>query len=474
MLNILIYLTLFFIFLQDSAFVIGKQAIFVSIVVLWILILVTCLRHFRNLLGTDVNIIKKTPVKYLVLYIIWVIVAGFLVNSFGTGLKILLRTILIWCLTVLPVTVFAIYYFPKFFSYKKLLSFFIIAYNSILIYGIFNYIVRVLHIKPLVILHNFLAPRMILANGNSLISGICTLERATSIFFEPSFYGTFLFLFIPIAYMLFTSKIRFGKTYFQDKTIKYGTVILTWINLVLTMSPMYIVACGIYTLIFFREWIFNIKKMRTYLYLIVFIIFSLFMLYVHNEGFLKDNKVYSRIYNTVISFTDIEQMADKEPSLATRLLTSINTFQATKKHPFLGVGYGNAHDTMYAQYVNTDTPLTWEIQLRAIIEDTAGASSNIFWGLWLQTGLVGIILLYSYFLLSIYYAYKIRKYFLLKDRFFLDSIILVAINYIVISFYWSLETYPMMWFLFGLLNSYILTYKMQIKRLKQIQGAQNV
>ena len=217
-----------------------------------------------------------------------------------------------------------------------------------------------------------------------------------------------------------------------------------------------------YILIFFRKEILKLllKFLLPALIFSSIIIFS-FLAYLQEH---PENTVLSRINNVVLSMGNMESLISVEDSLATRILSTVNTYQAFTKVPVIGCGYGNTSNIMYRQYCVTKTPISQEIFDNLYFRDNVGHSPNIFWGMLLQTGIIGTILLYVFFLKSIYLAYKIRKYFVQKDRLLLDSMIFVAINYIVISFYWSFETYSMMWFIFGLLNSYIYIYKTKVKK----------
>jgi hypothetical protein len=271
---------------------------------------------------------------------------------------------------------------------------------------------------------------------------------------------------MPLGYILYKSKIKIIQNYKIDRIFKASLIILLWICLFLTKSPIYIVMCIIYTLIFFAKDILKMFKRFIIILPILLVILSVSFFsiesYLRNQFQSEDNILF-RVKETIESFGDLDKLIAREESLATRFITTINTYQAFKSVLLFGSGYGNTKNIMYKQYLKTNIPLTQEIIEKQIRIDRVSASPNIFWGMLLQTGIIGIALLYLFFIKSIYAAHKIKIYFIGKAGLLLESSILIAINYIIISFYWSFETYPIMWFIFGLLNLYILIYKKNIK-----------
>ena len=451
-----------FIILQDSAILVGKQLLYIApffIVFTIGLYGILCSTKFLTL---TINLYKKTPIKFMIFFVVYLLSTSFLHGDIYTSLIITLKIILIFCLTVLPSILFAAVFIPRIISYAKILKIFITSSFLILIYGVIDFLFR-FFFNTLPPLRYILCPRAFF----SIIRGIALFSselkiRAASIFFEPSFFATFIFLFLPLAYILCKSKIQVLKNQKIDFCIKISLLILFWVCLFCTKSPIYTVFCLVYILIFFRKEILKLllKFLLPALIFSSIIIFS-FLAYLQEH---PENTVLSRINNVVLSMGNMESLISVEDSLATRILSTVNTYQAFTKVPVIGCGYGNTSNIMYRQYCVTKTPISQEIFDNLYFRDNVGHSPNIFWGMLLQTGIIGTILLYVFFLKSIYLAYKIRKYFVQKDRLLLDSMIFVAINYIVISFYWSFETYSMMWFIFGLLNSYIYIYKTKVKK----------
>lgn len=464
--QILILLTLIFIFLQDCIFLIGTQQLLIAPFFIVAVLLVLFSVNPKHFLIKLLNIYKYTPFKYLIFFILFMLFSSILLLNIGVTIRILLRIILIYGLTVIPTILFAIYIFPKYFSYKKLLHFFIYAYQLIIYYGILDFLCRILF-RTKAPLYSIICSRNYYSHvlGYSVNLNNELLERASSIFFEPSFFATFIFLFLPFCYVLYNSNLKILNNITIDKFFKIYLIIISWIALFLTKSPIYIILSFIYIPIFFYKNIIKFLKKYVFILILLFFLLPIGFLCINPESSMNDNPVIVRVQHTIHSFGDLESLVVVEPSLATRIISTVNTFQAVKNHPLIGVGYGNTKETMYEQYSKTNTPLTYEI-LRSMGVGMCFASPNIFWSYLLQTGFIGTFLLYLYFIISIITVNKIKYYFIKQERILLETSILIAINYIVISFYWSIDIYPMMWFIFGTLNSFIFLYKNRVKKYK--------
>ena len=451
------------IFLQDFTIKIASQQLYIcSIAILFILFLILIFKT-KDFFITVKNVVNYTSFKYLLLCIFWLVMTSLFCGSVGTVLKINFRILLIWGLVILSTIFITFFSIPKYISYKKCLKLFIIMYQFIMYYGIINFIARLFYIYPLMILHNFVCTRAVLQSGKSFLD-INQWERATSLFFEPSFFATFIFLFLPLAYVLANRNILLFKNRIKDKLFKASLIVITWLNLIFTMSPMYIVLCCLYTIIFFSKSILkHLRKKQNILIVCFIVILSIPPLLIITPSInFSNNKVFHRVLTTTKSFGDFNSLVETEVSLATRILTSANTWIAAKKHPIKGVGFGNDHDIMYQQYTTTNLPMTWEIIEKAILEDSAGSASNIFFSMLLQAGWIGIILLYLFFINSIVNSFKIKSY-KNSNNAFLEIIQLISINYIIISFYWGYITYPIMWFIFAILNTFIYQLNLKIR-----------
>ena len=466
-LKYLILLTLIFVALQDCIIKFGKQSIFVATILILITLFAYAYKNFNKFCIKICNLYKKTPFKYLIWFIIYMIITSFFKFSIQDIVSINLRIFLIYIMIVLPSILFGVMTFPQFISSKNLVKYLVTMYQFIIYYGILDYLCR--------IFFNVKAPLYhILCSKNyfTCLALNWSLEdfskRACSIFFEPSFFATFLFLFIPVSYILYKSKIQIIKNKKWDKIYKLHLILISWVALFLTKSPVYILINIIYILIYFYKNILEfLKKKLFYIFLAIITIIALSINITIKQNFpvtSTSNVVINRVISVTQTFGNIRLLTIVEPSLATRILLTENTFKAALNYPVFGTGYGNDKKAMEHQLLSGDTLLTEEMAYGLYITDRLGASPNIFWSYLLQTGIVGIIILYTFFILSIYYANKLKKKMIYEyDKLILTILIAISINYLIISFYWSLDNYPMMWLIFGILNSYILNYKCSLR-----------
>ena len=468
----LVLLSLLFIILQDNAILIGSQLIYTAPILIIILLFIFALIKFKDLNRIINFAYKKTPFKYLIWFLIYLLLTSFFHGDSTTTIKILRRIFLIITLIIIPVLMYALIFVPRFISFFKVFKVFVHTTFWILLYGVIDYTFRIVfHTKPP--LYNILCSRNYYNtiryesfNGSSEI-----LERACSIFFEPSFFATFIFLFLPMIYVLLKSKIKILNNSMLNLTLKLLLLILAWTCLFLTKSPIYIIFSIIYTfLFFFNDILKMLKKYPLKVFLSLLLLCFSFSLISTTK-----NPIMYRMQKIVSSLGRIESLIIADTSFATRILATENTFMAFKSVPLLGCGYGNGNDIMYKQYRKTKTPLTEEIITKQMLINKEAPSPNIFWSMLLQTGIIGTALLFTFFIKSILVALKIQKYFVAKENIFVKILILIAINYIIISFYWSIDTYPMMWFIFGLLNSYILHSRLKIlmNRNSEVNQCQN-
>ena len=463
----LIIISLIFLFLQDCVFAIGRQIIFLASITIFISLFLLMLKNPEYFWKQIKSIYKKTPFKYLIWFVIWLFIGAFI--HYNHFLKISIKVFLIYCLDVIPAFLFAILIFPKYFSYKKLFRFFIGMYQFIIAYGIVDFLCRII-IGIKAPFYSILCSKNYFAHafGNAVNTTEKIWQRASSVFFEPSFFATFIFLFIPLVYVLIKSDVRIIKNLKADRFIKLSLLISTWLCLFFVKSPIYIIAVIIYTLIFFAKDIIKfIKKNLAVIVCIPLIFVSLFTIFIHlkPDNFANDSIVL-RIEKSLSAIHSLDSLVYAEPSLATRTITIINTFNAAKKVIITGCGYDNHSEIMYKEYTNTNTPLTGEIIGKWL--DDGQASPNIFWRMLLNTGIIGVFILYLFFIRSIYLSGRIKQYFDKTELTFLKIVNLIAINYMIISFYWCLSFYPFMWFIFGILCSYIYTYQKRVKSAKQI------
>ena len=463
MLNIKFFITilLFFLALQDCTILIVKQQFFVFSILLFVFLILYIIKNYNIVIKKFIMACKDTPIKFICFFILFMFFSSFFQGDLYTILKINFRIIFIYILTIAPIIIFSICIFPRSMSYSKLMKYFIFSYQFIIYYGIIDFLCKS-YLNTKAPLYNIVCSKSlwfsILGEQHQIANHVLT--RACSVFFEPSFFAMYIFLFLPVCYWLFKTKVKIINNPILNKLFIIQLLVSSLLALLLTKSPIYIIACLLYSIIFFYNDLFNIIKKNILITSSIIIFFCIYIPVIeYTPSANIDNEIFVRVQKTIFSIKNFDDFVYAEPSLATRIVRIFNTIQAASKKPFIGVGDGNTFEAEEQQYKVTTIPITKEIYETTIKNNKYIPAANIFCSTLLSNGIIGIFLLYSFFITSIYYAIKNKKKFLRYDRLLLEILISIAINYIITSFYWGLITYPMMWFIFGLLNSYILTAK---------------
>lgn len=459
-LQVILYIFLCFIFPWKCGFKIDKTIIIpFALLISYSVLLYFGIFKYKKFLFFVKNLIKYTPIKFLIIFIAYLFIHGLL---FATNniLNITFYIIKDWILYTLPLVLLTCYVFPRYISNKNLLKFIFKILYFIMIYGIIDFILS-LHFNTFrCFIHAFFVGFTDSLDVNTQVFR----GRTASIFFEPSFFATFIFLFLPFVYKISTSKIFYiSSNKNLNFILKKGLIALTWINLFLTGSPIYLILCIIYTLLFFYKKIFYLIRKYILFILSLIILLSSVLFISYKNINMMNNKAISRI-NLVLSSNNIETLASVEESLATRIITTKCTYNAAQKHSFLGVGYRNTENAIRNEYLSAPV-LTNEMISNNLVNNIYNSSPNIFWSLILEAGLLGLIIIYLFFLKTIFEIQKIKKYYIYSNRLLIECFQLIAINFIVIFFYWSMFSDMTIWLTFGLLNSHILAYKQSRKYL---------
>lgn len=450
--------TAYLLFFWDAGFSIGSVTVpFAPFFVIIVLILY----FFNDPKGFIKNLIllyKTTPFKYFCWFVIWAIFSPLLFGQIYAFPYILYRVTRAFIVFSLPVIILCTY-----IPHKKIPNIFFNIYLFIIIYGVIQYVGDLYNIVPLQKIYKiFSYCTEFNASNNPFASfNIVNIIRAKSIFFEPSIFASFLFVCLPYTYSLCSSKLKIINNKKLDLAFKFFIIFLNWLDIFLTKSPIYLCFSVIYTIIFFYK-----KFIKFSPFILSFC--ALFIIWFNQatDDFIEENYQLKRINKVLESISDIYTLIEKEPSLGTRIVSIVNTTIASKDYIIAGTGYGNAKNVMHSQYSRSPLPLTLEIQQKCFILNVAdGVPTNIFFSILIHTGIVGLFLLYLFFIMCIYKTKQLKFLLKPKEFQFVQSITLACINYLIINFYWSLTRDLFMWFIFGILNSYIL----QHYKLKNIQ-----
>lgn len=435
------FLSLFilFSFLPSFCLKIGSQFIPVYIPVVVISILFIIILKPNELYQKIISYYKRTPFKYLCLFLIWaiitIIIAAILkgIFYFGGLLTSMLGGLI--CSVMLPV-ILVIFLVPKYIKIKSILQFIFIFSFFIYSLGLFEFIVYTLDISIFKDIINIFSNKRLLIYDNYDTARLVVnnFPRIRSIFEEPSYLGYYTAIFSPVIYELCTAKYRIIKNPIIEKFVKSTMIPIMWITLILTQSPIFLIFnllfTGYYFLIrkkYYKK-IFN-SKLFLFFILFMFIIMSIFLFNVdYSDTYLN------RIILTFNNMKSFEEFIAAEPSLATRIIIYINAIEIAFKNFFTGIGYGNMSYIIADKLSTSRVPLTEELML-FVAEGKTSPASSIFIKIFSETGIIGLSLFYKFMYELIK---KTNRYNIINQTNFayygLYSFILF---YIITSFYGS-------------------------------------
>ena len=263
-LNILALIPLFLLFLPSFGFVVGNKGIVLYYVCLVIFFVIITFTNLKKYVKRILLLYKITPFKYVVYFVLWVLISGFinmLIGHYKFSVFIYYITSLIlidYCLTYL-LTCFL--YDNKKYNLKFLIKFLFIAYFFIFCFCLVEFIGKTFNISAIINIKLFLSN---LREVN--LDDIGQITRVSSVFQEPGWFGGFIFINMPIIYKICLSKYKLFENKFMNIIIKHSLVPLMLFNILVCQSAIWFVFCIILTIIFFKQ---KLKKI-VYKYNLVF------------------------------------------------------------------------------------------------------------------------------------------------------------------------------------------------------------
>lgn len=464
----LFFIGLIFCFLGFFAILVGKLA--VTIYSIFLIALYGLLIFFKkDIVLKRISLLSKNiSFKLLLLSFIWIIL-GILVSIFMGKASILgiLNTFVGGLVFSLLIYLFMVIFLPKIINFKIIPKIILFTILGISLIGIFEFILGLFHNT---ILNSVVA---ILRNRNSLIgdSELYSfmgggLPRIASVFDEPSHLAYFFILSSPIIFSLCFSKHLILKNANHDRLLKKITIFSTVICFILTQSAMNFFFAGIILIAFLlKKFFINPKKYlkRILFYapwLIIFIIpFSPFLV-----GIVPNIVVLNRII-TVLLNLGVESIIFIEPSLGTRIVTFVNYFIIFLKNPLFGVGYGNLTKEFNEQIVNSPLMLTDELAGRLTSDAPFGAPPSILFRSLAETGFLGFIFIYMFFISLILLINKVRILYEGLENDFITGLKWFLVILIATSIYDSNLNTTFIWIYIGIIQSIIISAKqISVKR----------
>lgn len=477
----LLYLPIvFFFFPAFSFYMPGINGVYnYFYVFLYITVIFLFLNDKKNMVNSIINITRKTPLKWLFLSILVSIIASIIMLPILKSCTIskLIKTIFLrFVLCIFPIIFYFIYIIGRYISVKKFLRIFIFIFWCVLLLGMVAYIGQLFDITIINNLFDFFANARELRN--STVSAFDMVEvsnykafglpRLDNLYEEPGGYAQFLFLFMPFVYTFSQTKLKIFKNHALNKIIKSSLVPLTWVSLILTMSPIFLVFCCLITIIYYWK---NLIKLiyKKGIFLIGFLGITCIFTFLFLQFTQIDlSETYlSRIIKVLSNANSVEGIVEADPSLGSRIVSYINMMSVFLKHPFLGIGLGNIvnGNIMYAQLMNSPVALPNEIYSKTMLlmsaKNEVFINANFIYLMLAETGIFTTAIFIYFYYKTCKSLYKIMKvlpentlfYALTKSTFFM--LICIAIN----SFYNLTIVEKIVYFVFAIAVYLIYTYK---------------
>ena len=466
-------ITFFCLFAYMFFLPLGKgAAIPFYVVFLIIFVLYNIYMNYSDFKSTLKSLYNSGTFKILLLFFIWTIISiiwgishgrfnlSFIVRAFVGGLVFS---------TLLPY-VFSYVVSTKLFSLKNLAKIIFLLLLFILFMGLLDFIGNLFHITfikkiPTIFLSRYLFDAEFGGYERPTIIDK-GFPRISSIIQEPSTYASFLILMSPVIYKLCFTSSKIFKNKYVDLWLKINLGTLFVFNLIGTQSPAFFIIGYVILNCFLIKKFFNLKPMSIVMYLNLLCFLGLLYFALSNLGFSINlhNTILNRaliLYDN-IGKTNLLDIMLFDKSFASRLATSVNSFIIAVKNPVFGVGYGNLIIEIITQFKDSPIPLTPELERRVGLASVAGVSGlpgSILFRSLAETGVVGAVLLFTFFFRTLYFLNKRIKYY--------DSIekdLLIGLKYFLIvmiftSFYDSNINLPAMWIFLGIIQSVIVLNK---------------
>ena len=421
-------LLLAFVFLPSLGIALGSIFIpFLFIIEGLFLALLMFNKHFL----IDLTVLfKKTPCLYLLLFLLWSTFT--VIVSFTKG-TFYLNSFIFSYIGGLIFCVFAPLTISYFINKRNLdviyfIKFYLVICFFILLLGLIESILRHLNIDIAnFVMSLFNNKRMMLFSTDPTQLQI---NRIKSIFDEPSNLGEFIYLNLPIIYSLSFSKYKIFKNLYFNMLIKKFLPILTFIDLILTKSPISLLFILIISLIYFYKKIINNFLKQPILYFVtITIIICIFDIFTLEYTNINIQATYlNRIIETIPSLFSINTLIIVEPSLATRIINYGNNLQVFINNPVVGVGYGNMSKYILVQMEQSNLPMTLELWQNLRL-GAGNVASAIVYRVLAETGFIGYICL----LIFVFKTYKLNN-LLFKNSIGIERDFLYGINYYLLVF----------------------------------------
>ena len=424
---------------------------FITSAILVIAFVILCKNYVFKIVQ---KLIRKTPSKYIFQFFLWLILDGLLLVVLG---KYSLMHYLYYMITILLIIFINLYILPslimpKMISVNAFIKFLFMVYFFVCIMGVIQFFGEALGISIINNIFEFIDNTRFLASDTASLYE----DRLASVFEEPGWFASFMFLNLPIMYSMCESKYRIFTNNILNIIAKKTIIPLAWICIILTKSPIWLLFSLILTGLHFRKHLIHIFK--KYFVLTIVLLFALYV--VFNTQSIDLTETYlNRIAIFFTSITDWSTYVQDESSLSTRLVSYYYTIKIFLSNILLGVGLGNAKFYTLQAIFSDQIELPYEI-LNHIMELPANEKNfplngALFYDILSDSGLIGFVLFYRYLIKNIIVCKKVALMYMNKYRIFLMGLYEAFIAMLYVSIYDINYISVYIWIMLGLVPVFI-------------------
>lgn len=402
---------------------------------------------------------KRTPLKYLYWFIVWLFLDIFILLFFHVSRPLNFYSVIHKLLPGIVPFLFAICYIPRIISFRKFIKILYITSFCLFIYGVICFLGDYLSIGIIKIISDTLSNMKIEYFDQVIQSDVITgMPRARSIFHEPGSFGKFIFFIMPFIYLFTLNKFIPTKNQNINIIMRITMIPLMFLCLFLTQSPIMLIFCLISTICFFYRSL--LKFIINNYYLILLLILFAFTYFVCTDNMIILNSYLGRIVNVLSSLSDPEELVLSDLSLGTRIVGIVNAMILYTQHPILGFGYDNVRFFVFEQYLKSPLPITPEYiaQMTYAFKPNAGISmyQSSFSQLLTSSGLIGFSLFYYFIFRNFIVLNLLKKYYNNENLLYIDFSITLIVCTILYSLYGVILTTPYLFLFFGVISAYII------------------
>lgn len=409
----ILFLPILFLFIPSFVvWIPGLNTIFyIFYLTIYFALIIQILVHPKEFYKKIRNYIYKTPFKIFCLALILMIVNALFLSIIGvTTFSVSIKNIFFQIfLRIIPLCAYFLYIIDKYISYKDFVRTFLLLFWLYMLLGIIIFISQLFNFMLIPNIADFLSNaryiRAVNTGSFDMFPDVSNyyafgLPRIDNLHEEPSLYARFIYVILPLIYSFSLSPIKLVKSKVLNLIVKKSYIPLTILNIILSMSPIFLILTLVISFIyFFKNIILFIKK---YFVLFLSILISI-CIFMSNINFA--NTYISRIVNVITQVKSFNDFILVEESLAIRIINYANILCIFLKKPFTGVGFGNIKSYMLEQYNHSPLPLTPRIESRIQLATSNNtpilSDSSLIYMLLAENGIF-IFTIYIYFFIILY------------------------------------------------------------------------